>query len=190
MYSDTTQLPFGGPIQLGYVDEQTGLWTPAGAKDKNLIFYSASNILGHLLRGDTSYAVSKMYLEFSNTTPSAPVNTDRAITTSYYTGLSDPIDYIRVNIDSTPVLADSSGIGTFSTNQVTFFGITAGTVGVNGTAFSQAAGSTVYGGALIASPTGNIADDIIFARFYASSPNWVAKLNSTQIGIKWNVVFP
>ena len=186
---DLISTPIGGPIEIGYVDEKTGLWTPMGTKDRNLIFYSGADILGHLLRGDSNYVVNKMYLEFSNTTPSPPTNTNRAVTRSYYTGLSNPIDYIRVNIDSTPGLGDSSGSGTYASNLVTFFGVTAGTTGVNGTTFSQGAGSTVYGGALVASPTGNISGDVIFARFYATNTNWVAKLNSTQIGIKWQVAF-
>ncbi len=189
MYTDLIPTPRGGPIEIGYVDEKTGLWTPAGVKDHNLIFYSGADILGHLLRGDSQYVVNKMYIEFSNTTPSPPVNTNRAITRSYYTGLSAPVDYLRVNIDSTPILGDSSGSGTYASNLVTFFGITAGAVGVNGTTFSQGASSTVYGGALVASPTGVIGGDVIFARFYATAGNWVAKLNSTQIGIKWQVAF-
>lgn len=189
MFRDVMTSIVGGPIDIGYVDEKTGLWTPVINKDRNLIFYAGSDILGHLLRGDSTYAVTKMYLEFSNTTPSPPTNTNRAQAISYYTGLSDPVDYVRVNIDSTPTLGDSSGIGTYASNLVTFFGVTAGTTGVNGTAFSQGAGSKVYGGALIASPTGLIGSDIIFARFYATSGNWVSKLNSTQIGIKWQVAF-
>ena len=184
--NELIQLPFGGPISIGYVDDITKEWRPLQSKDHNLILYGAADILAKLAMGNLDYVISAMYFEFTNGVVPTITNTDRSINVDYYTGLADPKSYIRSAIDSTPALS-SSDDELFTANITTYFAATAGTTGENSVAFNQGAGSSVYGGALVATPTSDKADDIVFARFYFSTP--VTKVNGSQIGIKWSVQF-
>lgn len=179
-------IPFGGPIEIGYLHED-GSWEPVQVKDKNLILYGSADALAKVISGDKTYAISTVYFEFTNDTVAPTVtNTDRAVNVSYYTGLSGLQDYIRSVIDLSPSFSTSDNTK-YSNNVVTFFGVTSSSVGIKGNTFSQAAGSKVYGAALVISPTNDISGDKVFARFYFTTAQ--AKTNNSQIGVKWSVQF-
>lgn len=174
----------GGPLEWGYVDEKTGLWIPQGYKKRNLILYGAADILAKVASGNASYVISSMYFEFTNgVVPTVTPARDEG--QSYYAGLSNPQDFIRSAIDNSPTFTNSDS--NFEHNIVRFFATTSGSTGQLGRTFSQTAGSKVYGGALVATPTNSFSGDIVFARFYFTSP--ATKLDGTQIGIKWGMLF-
>lgn len=150
-------------------------------------------ILQRLMRGvadGRSYHVNGMYIEFDNSGGAVtPPVIDPADQLEYFTGLTGSQDYLRV-----PVIATSeekSDPGLLLPDTGIFLSHTAGTVGENGLAFSNAAGSRVYGGALVAmtdetDPT----KDIVFARWYFSEAGkQLEKLANGQIGIKWKSSF-
>lgn len=154
----------------------------------NKFMAGGGDIIAQLLTGATTFQVATLYLEFENGSPPAVVEPAyvAADGLEYYTGLTPPKDYLRVPITLNPTIT-SSDAAKYAGNQATFFGITAGLVGVNGLPFSEAAGSTVYGGALVASPTpADPTADRIFARTY-----WVDRLfpkhDGRQIGVQWTV---
>ena len=60
----------------------------------------------------------------------------------------------------------------------------------NGLPFSSAASSKVYGLALVAAPDANdVAQDVIFARWYLSGGNVVTKTANQEIGVQWPIEF-
>jgi hypothetical protein len=177
--------PFGGPIEIGLVDPITKKWTTIQRKDKNLILYGAADILGKIMSGKSEYIPSYMYFEFTNGSESPVDNSNKAITTSYYTGLVAPKDYMRVPIDSTPALSESDA--NYSNNVVTYLATVGNGTGVNGSEFSNSQPSLVVGGALVSSPDGTLASDIVFSRFYFSTAITVTA--EMLIGIKWSMQF-
>jgi len=179
---ELVQKPFGGPIQIGYVRD--GIWTPTQDKDHNLVLYGGSDILGRLAAGDPSYFINHMYFEFSNAVPPAVVPLPGE-GQSYYAGLGGTEDFVRAPISFTPNTS-ASGID-FVSNVTEFFGVTAGATGYHGLPFSQAAGSQVYGAALVSTPTSDFVGDVVFARFYFTTP--VTVVNGSQIGVDWHVQF-
>ena len=153
----------------------------------NKFMAGGADIIAKLLTGDSKFAIKTMYIEYENGSPVAITEPAYAAADGleYYTGLSSPKDYLRVPLTLNPNLSSSDPA--YTGNQATFFGITAGTVGVNGLPFSESAGSVAYGGALVASP--NQSDptaDRIFARTY-----WTDRLfpkhDGRQIGVQWTV---
>lgn len=183
---NTSSIPsfFGGPVEVGYVQEDSGLWVPLESAPKNLTMYKGSDLVVRSLAGQAEYAIQYMYFEFTNgSIPSVtPAKDD---TVSYFTGL-DGInkDYIRVPLAVSPSF-DTTDSDLYDGNIVRFIGVTDGTAGIKGLTFSQSASSQVYGGALVASPTGDISSDIVFSRFYFATAR--PKLDGTQLGIKWGV---
>jgi len=155
---------------------------------ENKFMASGADVIANLLSGTPNYNIKTMYLEYENSSPGAVVEPGYVVADGleYYTGLTSPKDYLRIPITTNPVVS-SSDESSYEGNQVTFFGITSGTVGVNGLAFSETAGSTVYGGALVASPDLQVpTKDRVFARTY-----WVDRLfpkyDGRQIGVQWTV---
>lgn len=172
----------GGPVEIGYVQNDSGVFVPELIMPKNLTMLKAADILAKLL-GGAAYPLTHMYFEFTNgAVPSVtPVNTE---TVTYYTGLDGVTkDYIRTPISAGADYASSAGA--YSNNIVRFFGITAGTAGVKGLTFNQSSSSKVYGAGLICSPTGDISSDIVFARIYFSTA--VNKLDGSSVGVRWSV---
>lgn len=172
----------GGPVEIGYVQDDSGLWVPEVFMPKNLTMLAAGDILAKLLGGE-DYALSHMYFEFTNGSVPVvtPVNTAGV---SYYTGLDGVNkDYIRTAISAGADYSASSA--SYNFNIARFFGITSGTTGEKGLTFSQSSSSKVYGAALVTSPTGDISDDIVFARIYFSTA--VNKLDGSSVGVRWSV---
>lgn len=172
----------GGPVEVGYCQEDSGLWVPEVVMPHNLTMLAAGDILAKLLGGE-DYQISHMYFEFTNgAVPVVTPTVDAGV--SYYTGLDGVNkDYIRTALSAGADYSASSV--SYNFNIARFFGITAGTAGEQGLAFSQSSSSKVYGAALVTSPTGDIADDIVFARIYFSTA--VNKLDGSSVGVRWSV---
>jgi len=158
------------------------------SKTENKFMANGADVLAKLLSGDPAFRVQTMYVEYENNSPVSVVEPSYTVESGldYYTGLSSPKDYLRVPMVNNPALG-SSDESKYESNQVTFFGITSGVVGVNGLAFSETAGSTVYGGALIASPDISApSSDRIFARTYWTD-RLFTKHDGRQVGVQWTV---
>lgn len=150
------------------------------------------------LAGDQRYRIAGMYLEYENTAspgdPVTPPSFDEYAGVDYYTdlALSSDRDYLRVALQTTPLLGVLSGYedyfpDTTKGNQVSFYSQSQGTAGVHGKAFTAAANSTVFGAALVAMPVaGDPSQDIVIARTYFSTPNQIGKTASRQIGLNWD----
>ena len=148
--------------------------------------------------GDSSYRISKMYVEYENVaSPSDPVtppsytNMD---TRSYYDNLTAPRDYLRVDTLSNPSISIKSGYETLfpagEGNVLTFYAQTAGSVGMNGLTFSDSVNSKVFGMALVAAPeNADKTKDVIVTRAYFATGDQKLKAASGQVGITWDLEF-
>lgn len=173
-------------------------WMPLGSWTPNLRLYEAATIVANLLlRNGLQYGISTMYLEYENLAdPDDPVTIpsfDRGPGTgqAYYAGLatSPDRDYLRVPIIS-GTLASTDLVNYPHGNVITVFAQSAGLVGVNGKPFSAAAGSKVYGAAVVAAVADpDPSQDLVFARFYKDSDEQVAKLDTSQIGMSYQIPF-
>lgn len=159
---------------------------------ENLYVYSGADVVAAALAGRAEYSVATMYLEFENlASPGDPIvapTYDRTSDVSYYSNLSSPRDFLRVPLTLQPTLS-SSDDSKYHGNQVTFFGISSDNVGENGLAFMHTVNSTVFGGALCASPVADTqANDVIVSRTYWEA-NGVLKQQNHQIGVQWTLRF-
>lgn len=175
----------GRDVVAGYYDPHEDKFKAVTEPSCNMNPYQGFDAIGRILSGDPDYFISYLYFEFTNgsvpnVTPALSEGQD------YYAGLAGDSekDIIRVPITSTPTL-DASGEN-YNTNKVTFFGATSGITGHFGRTFSAAAGSTVYGAALVAAPTNSFADDLVVGRFYFATN--LPKQTNTQIGIQWSMI--
>jgi hypothetical protein len=152
----------------------------------NVILYSGSDLLAKILAGHTQYLPSHLYIEFTNGTFTPPAVT-RASSNgkAYYDaldGVSDS-DFLRVALNGAVVLSATGA--DFVTNKMVFSATAAGTTGINGQAFG--AGSKVVGSALVCSPTGEHADDVVFARSYFDADKQITVLENQQVDLKFPV---
>lgn len=185
---------FGGPLEICRVSESTGEVTLTQTKPHNETLYGGAEVLARILAGQSQYKIGAMYFEFVNTTSSSltPPDFDQTYDSgqAYYNGLDGSgRDFIRVPIVVNPTLATSNDAG-YANNLVKFYGQITTATGNFGTAFSQTANSKVVGAALVATPTTQFADDIVYARFYY--PTIDAKLDGHQCGLLWpvNITIP
>jgi hypothetical protein len=185
-----------GHIQVWSVDENTQQKTFLFEKHNTIQVYWA-NVVSQLLRGNSEYVISKMYMQYENIligSPTIPTFTAYE-DASYYTNLTGTKDYIRSSLIQVPQLGIVTGYENYfvdgeSGNQLTFYAQTSGTTGENGLAFSSAAGSKVCGMALVATPTpADQTQDIVFARTYFDAADAVAKTASSQVGVSWTIKF-
>ena len=156
----------------------------------NDILYGWADIAARQAAGWLGYQIATMYFEFENVmNPGDPVTVptfDRSGGVSYYNGLSGTKDYIRMPITINPTIV-SSDAGLYVGNNVTFFAITQGSVGVHGLPFSDTVNSQVYGYALVASPEpDDQTSDIVAGRTYAAQ---IAKVANRQIGAQYSIQF-
>jgi len=154
----------------------------------NLIVYSGADVVARCLAWQELYVPRVIYFEFSNATPPtvSPTRADDSL--SYYENLylaTGDEDYLRVPISVTP-LTTSSDASKYDANVVTYYSLTAGTAGEGGgVTFSEAAGSKVYGAALVAAPDLNDkTKDVIMSRVYFSSS---LSKGPAQVGIQWEI---
>jgi hypothetical protein len=175
------------------------IWCPATPWVANTHMYDLATAAAALfcnLQDGRSYSVNGMYIEFDNS--GAAVDPVPVIELSdgydYFTGLTGDSDFLRI-----PLMA--RGLGTVTdadkfprgTNTATFSARTTGTTGmrdVSPLTFSDAAGSRVYGGALVAMRSAaDITQDLVVARFYFEPANQIAKAAGQQIGLDWPLTF-
>lgn len=180
-----------GWVDLFLVDKITGERTLVHSI-KNLYTYSGADIAARLVGGQPSYKLGTMYMEFENVASPGdaiiPPTYGRGDGIEYYTGLSTPRDFLRIPITLSPTII-SSDATKYDGNQITFFAISSGDVGMHGVAFSHTANSSVFGGALVASPDADIqANDLIWSRTYWAD-RYVAKQQNHQIGVQWTLRF-
>jgi len=156
--------------------------------------YEWGAVLQRLLRGAPdryNYAVGGMYIEFDNSggvvTPPTVTRGDAA---DYYGSLTGTQDYLRVPLTATA--EGNSDTDTYALPNIGIFSAqTTGTQGVHGLEFSNAAGSRIYGAALVIFRDPNTADsDIVFARAYIDDADaQLQKLTRSQIGLTWEAEF-
>jgi hypothetical protein len=183
-----------GRVNLFQITDD-GIWLPQACTTNTVLYdwgFIAAKAIGE---GDKSYRVNVMYIEFENTDPATIPSFTRDEGRSYYTGLSDPRDYLRVELIGLPSITIEDGYESYFTagetgNLLTFFAQSSGSTGVNGTTFSAAAGSIISGAALVAAPVfADSTQDVVFSRTYFVEADQVAKQASSQVGISWEVPF-
>lgn len=192
---------------------QVSLWRiyePSGARtllhsQPNQIQYSWGHIAARQLgfrrqAGRPDYHISAMYLEFENL--ASPSNTvtvpsfTRDLGLDYFNELLDSAtrDFLRAPMRLEPTLGISAGFEPYFTdgvdgNQLTFFVQSAGVTGVHGKTFSHSVNSKIYAATLVATPTGDRTQDVVFARITFSGASQVTKEASSQIGVSWDIAF-
>ena len=181
-----------GRVTPYYLAGQERRFFPEG---HNEILYGWGGALANLLANTQDgkfYHIGGMYFEFDNS--GAAVNPtptiSRSNTRAYYAGLSGTRDYLRVPITLRTVASEDEA--DFPDGNVAeFYAETTGVVGLNGLPFSNAAGSRVYGAALVVlrNPDDET-EDIVFSQYYFAAANQLPKLaNDSQIGSRWRVAF-
>ncbi len=194
MLTNISKSLYEGRVSSYQVPEGAGLadWQ-FHAEEKNDLTDCWGALLQKLLRGvvdGKSYHINAMYIEFDNSGgPVTPPVIDPAAQLEYFNGLTGDQDYLRVPIIATS--EEKSDPALPLSNVAVFLAHTSGSAGVNGLTFSNAAGSRIYGGALVAMlDEQDPSQDIVFARWYFSeSGKQLEKLANAQIGIKWKSVF-
>lgn len=169
-------------------------WNPGPVCSNSALYDWACILIGNLRNEPDggSYHIGGMYIEFDNSGSAIAVPTiSRAESLEYYDNLNTnhpTRDYLRVPLIATEgENTDSSLFTTY--NKGTFYAHTSGVTGVHGLAFSDAANSVVYGGALVAYRDINDASqDLIFSRVYFSTESHVPKAASSQIGLAWEII--
>lgn len=193
-----------GQVSLWRIDEPSGARTRLHSQP-NQIQYSWGHIAARQLgfrrqAGRPDYHISAMYLEFENL--ASPSNTvtvpsfTRDLGLDYFNELLDSAtrDFLRVPMRLEPTLGISAGFEPYFTdgvdgNQLTFFVQSAGVTGVHGKTFSHSVNSKIYAATLVAAPTGDRTQDVVFARTTFSGAGQVTKEASSQIGISWDIAF-
>jgi hypothetical protein len=167
----------------------------AGPLLRNTVMYDWATIIAQLLRGSPDgkpYNIGAMYFEFENDAGNDvdPPAYDRSGGVEYYLGLNShpTVDYLRIPITSSS-LTTTDDLLFPAGNEVTFTAQTEGVVGVHGKAFTSAAQSRIFGGALVSTPDfDDPTQDLVFSRVYfGSAAAQLQKLASSQIGLKWQL---
>lgn len=196
--------PGRGRSRLSYIDDASGLWTPAqsGWTD-NAWMYTWAHLACSLFgRRDPAFGLSAAYLEFSNV-----ANPSDAVTAptfqkqdglSYFEALSvsPRSDFLRIFFTGSPLIDVVPGYEAYFPpgmgNRLTVFASTGGlTAGVFGKPFSDAANSKVYGISIVATPVpGDRTQDILMSRSYYAPADQRLKLPNESIGATYEYSFP
>lgn len=167
-------------LLTGYVR----VWNELGqsVEANNLVVYTGGDVIAQLLAGNSEYRISHMYFAYENTAgaPTAPAPT-RSSTTTFYSGLIAPQDYLRAATLQPPTItaADANHNG----NRATFTAIANSVAGENGTPYGAANNSKVWNVGLVAAPTGAVAGDVLYASF--TLPTEIPAAGSGQISATW-----
>ena len=188
-----------GDYTFYHVREDDGSWVPLFDRKNTILFswgFLAARALG---LGDPAYKVAAAYLEFANVVnPGDPVPVptyDRSAGLSYFTGLPVSQDYLRVPLAGAPAIDNAPGYEPYfvagtSGNRVTFTAQSAGSQGVLGRPFSDAANSKVFGITLVATPVvGDPTQDVILSRGYFRTADQQLKQTGLQLGVRWRIAF-
>lgn len=198
---DCIQQPVNNVVTVYSIDESSNNWTPLFTTS-NLVSYKWAFIIAKAwAQGNMAYSAAGMYFEYYNTASPGDLVTVPSYTRgdqlTYYTSLASPGDYLRVPLSGLPSLTIQPGYESYFNsaagegNVITFSAQTSGTTGQLGRAFASGSNSTVFGVALISTPTWSDATkDIIFARtYFPTSPTNQQQLKQSgkQIGVTWSI---
>lgn len=187
-----------GQVQLFSILPFRG-WVPAFSPPAdNLLMFEWAALACRRLASDDfpEFRISGFYFEYNNVaSPNDPVSTpppfDRSTTINYYLNLPSQFDWLRVPITLTSFR--STDLVSFpNKNAVTFYGQSAGTVGMNGSPFSHVNNSKIYACGLVAlRDQGDFTQDIIFARIsFENEPSkQLLKPAGGQVAGSWEVKF-
>lgn len=181
-----------GFTQIFSVNPNTGVISNLAA-ERNTIMTDAADCLPRQSAGDMRYRLAYMYMQFENLaspgdSPSVPTYTP-GDGVEYYTGLEvhPTQDFLRVPLLISPTFTPSSS--DYAGNMVTFVALSGGfDTGFWGKPFNAANNSAVFGGALVAAPTGQQQGDKIFARNYPTAAK-VLKPAGEQIVMQWSIEY-
>lgn len=168
------------PLLRGFVEvrNEAGLIVRA----KNLVVYTGGDIIAKVLGGQAEFHLANMYFAYENTagvpTPPTPVRTD---TVTQFSSLAAPRDYIRAPVLIPPVFTASDVNHNY--NQATFTSVAAAVTGEHGVPFGSGSNSKVYALGLVASPTGLVGGDVLYA--YFALPTALPAAGSGQISATW-----
>lgn len=174
------------------------LWLPATGWASNTHMNdmaTAAAALFRRLQDGKNYYVGAMYFEFDNSgSPVDPTPTiDLSSGVDYYLGLTGTKDFLRSPITATGGENSDSAKFPRGDNVAYFSARTEGTTGLRSSSpltFSDAAGSRVIGGALVAMRTSaDITQDLVIARFYFAAASQIEKIAGQQIGLDWPLTF-
>jgi hypothetical protein len=193
-----------GRSRLSYVDEGTGLWTPAQDRwTENAWMYTWAHLACSLFgRRDPAFGLSAAYIEFANVANPADVVTAPSFQKqdglSYFEGLSvsPGADFLRVFFTGTPLIDVAPGYEAYfqpgTGNRLTVFASTGGlTAGVFGKPFSDVANSKVYGLSIVATPVPeDRTQDVLMSRSYYAPADQRLKMPNLSLGATYEYSFP
>jgi hypothetical protein len=188
-----------GEHLAGYVDERTGIWTPAHTTfTRNTLLYTWGHIAARCIgRGNREYRIAFMYLEFENVAGAAAVPAvGREDGLDYYSGLasSPSRDFLRVAIRPMPDITVAAGyetfLGEYVGNKCTFFAQSQGAAGIHGKPYADTVNSKVVGVALAAAPVqADWTQDVLLSRGYYDAAKQIPKTANRQVGIVYPFTF-
>lgn len=152
-------------------------------RSHNLVVYSGGDIIGRLLAGYTQYKLSHMYFAYENTagTPS-PISPARTDSVNSFLALTAPRDFVKGAVFSPIPL--TAGDANHVSNVATVTAAASASTGlVSSLPFSAAANSKVYALGLVASPTGILAEDVLYAIF--SLPTALPVVGAGLVSATW-----
>lgn len=182
-------------VSAGFTNNKTGLFSPV-SDQRNLVLFEGADIMASLLAGDSSAAISHLYLHYKNGGTN-PVPLSRDMGRSWFDGISGANfeDWLRIPIITTPRLFRSpSSSPDYKANAIHFTGTSAASetmVGESptGNYFGDAGpqgASMVFAAALVSGPqSGSSANDRIFSRVNLALP--LTMVVGSQITIFWSV---
>lgn len=188
-----------GEYDVGWIREDDGSWVPLFTR-KNLILYSWGYLAAQSLGlGNPAYKVAAAYIEYKNVVnPGDPVPIpayDRTAGLAYFTTLPVNQDYLRVPLAGFPTIDIAPGfepyfISGLTGNRVSFVAQSAGSQGVLGRPFSDAALSKIFGITLVATPVlSDPTQDVILSRGYFRMQDQQLKQTGLQLGVHWRIAF-
>jgi len=158
----------------------------------NLRAIEGNEILAQIMAGHTEYRIGGIYFEYENNAgvPAIP-GFDKTTNVDYFHNLSNPSDFVRAPLITTPSLSTGDSLATgdaVNNNRASFFALAIATLGDNGLAFTAAADSKLVTVGLVAMPVaGDRTQDLLYARFALSTP--FAKVAGQNPGVTWTTEF-
>lgn len=180
------------------------VWTHANGvktlavRGKNQRLVDWGRAAARLFAGDMRYKIGACYIEYANaaTAGAVAVPVFSAFSNlNYYRALAGSAsDYLRVPVIMPATFEIAAGYESYFAagdgNQILLSARSQGVAGVNGSAFSSAAGSVVIGFAFVAAP--NWADptaDVGFGRAYYPAAQQIPKLANLSVSIDYRPFF-
>jgi hypothetical protein len=181
-----------GCTRIMSVNADTGV-VSSMVEQRNTIMAGSADVLPRVASGDMRYKLAYMYIQFENLAasgddPSVPTYTP-AEGAEYFTNLEvhPSQDFLRVPLLIAPSYTPTDSA--YEGNLVTYVAISGGfSSGFWGKPFDEANNSAIFGGALVAAPTGQQQGDRIFARNYPTDAK-VLKPAGEQIVMQWSIEY-